>query len=110
MTAALVSTAAMSVGAVAVSLGLHPLIALLAFAAGIGAVLVAARREPDVSGPTTRAIVATAAVAVVADRHLFVASSAVAPDDVLAALVVLGAFVVPRGPRRSAPRSSSRRT
>ncbi len=100
---ALLAAAAMSAGAVAASEGLHPLIAFAAFAAGLVLLAVAPRwGDATLSPRPARAAVALATVAAVADRHLLVSSSVVAPDDVLAAIVVVGAFVLPRGPRWAA--------
>ena len=105
MIAALVSTAAMSVGAVAATLVLHPLLPFAAFALALAVMLRAARAgraDPAVPERFGRALVALAVVAAVGDRHLFVSWSGVAPDDVLAALVVAGALALPRGPRWAA--------
>jgi len=101
--AGLIVTAALSLGAVSVTLQLHPLAPFAAFALGIAVLAIGPRvrwslseRDRDLA---TRAAVAFAVLAAVGDRHLLVASRAVAPDDVLAAIVVIGALVLPAGPR-----------
>lgn len=96
--AALVAAAALSAAALTLPLGLHPAVAAVAFVAAAAAILAAAG-----SGALARlgigarsaapALLAAAAVAAVLDRHVFVSSSAVAPDDVLAAATVVAALV-----------------
>ena len=96
MIPALVSTAAMSVGTIAVALGAHAAVPVIAYALGLAALLV---RIPRIE-PGARAgrwLVAVAVVALVAHRHLFVSSSGLAPDHVLALAVVAGALGLPRG-------------
>lgn len=99
MTGALVSTALMSVGAVAIATGAPPLLPFLAYAAALLALIALAGRHVAVPERSARWLVAASVVAVVAFRHLFVTSSGVAPDHVLAGLVVLGAAAAPRGAR-----------
>lgn len=105
MTAALLATAAMSVGAVAATLGLHPLVPFAAFGLALAVLFLTVRgggAQRTVPERVGRLLVALGVLAAVADRHLFVASSAIAPDDVLAALVLVGALALPRGPRWAA--------
>jgi hypothetical protein len=99
MIAALVSTAAMSVGGVAAVIGQGAIVPFLAFAVALGVLVLAQRAELAVPARVARALVALAVIAAVAGRHVFVSSSAVAPDDLLAAIVVVGAFALPRGKR-----------
>lgn len=99
MTGALASTALMSVGAAAVTLGAHPLVPFASFAAALAALVALPGRGIAAGERAARWLVALAAAAVVAFRHLFVSSAGVAPDHVLAALVVLGAAAAPRGRR-----------
>jgi len=97
MTAALVSTAAMSIGAIAATLRLHPLVPFAAFAVALAVLVVGAVRR-RVEAPWdrfARPLVVIAVLAALLDRHVNVASSAVAPDDVLAVLVVIAAFTLP---------------
>lgn len=99
MTGALASTALMSVGAVATLLGAHPLVPFVLFAAALAALVALPERGLATGERTARWLVAVATVAVVAFRHVFVSSAGVAPDHVLAALVVLGAAAAPPGRR-----------
>jgi hypothetical protein len=94
VTAAVLATAAVSVGAVAATAGLHPLVAFVAFLVALAVLLVASlapMRRDERLAPAGRWLLPVAAVAVVADRHLFVSSAGVAPDDVLAVAAVIAA-------------------
>ena len=107
---ALLGAAAMSVGAVATSRTLEPAIPVLAYGVAIVAVLVAAFQPVTVAGAasmlayrTGLAALAVAAVVAVLDRPQLITSATVAPDDVLAGVVVVTAAAVavrsPRSPR-----------
>jgi len=104
MTVALVATMAMSAGSVARALDLHPAFSSVAFLIAVAALAAHAFRPPGapleagIADRAGRSLIAVAVVAVVAERHLLVASRAVAPDDVLA-LVVVAAMVLPGGSR-----------
>ncbi len=106
MGGALLAAAGLGIAAVAVPLGLPTVVSVAAtlFAllpvvavssgAGTGLAWVG-----DLARSAPRAVLAAAAVVAVWDRHVFVSSSAVAPDDLLAALVVVAAILLPRTPR-----------
>lgn len=101
MIPALAATGAMSVGAVAVTVGAHPLVAAGAFAAALAVLLLAQLGWiPDAAGPfpdrSTRALLALGALAVVIDRSLFVRSSGIAADELLAAAAIV-TVALPRG-------------
>ena len=96
----------MAIAAVAVPLDLAPVVpfAATAFAlAPIVALALGARpalaRLGALARARPRAVLAVAAVAAVWDRHLFVSSAGVAPDDVLAAVAVVAAIAPLRAPR-----------
>jgi hypothetical protein len=102
LAAALIAAATMSVAAVAAPLDLPPVVPFLASAVALGALLAAALGTPgwlarlgQAARRASPALLAAAAIAAVWDRHVFVSSSALAPDDVLAAATLVAA-VVPR--------------
>lgn len=95
--------------AVTLPLDLHPAVPAAAFAVALAGLLAAAAAPPGGTAGlgrlvrrSSRALIAVAVVAVVWDRHVFVSSAGIAPDDVLAALVVAGAVLLPRGARATA--------
>lgn len=109
MGGALVAAAGLGIAAVAVPLGLPtivPAVATLLAVLPVVAVSYGAEsglaRVGDLARSRPRAVLAAAAAVAVWDRHVFVSSSAVAPDDLLAALVVVAAILLPRTPRSTA--------
>lgn len=110
---ALLGAAAMSVGAVAASRTTDPLIPVLAYGVALAAVLFAALRPVlPTPEPTSRAyrvgLVALAAATAIAvlDRRELVASSVIAPDEVLAAITIAAALAVAiRSPRAPSARA-----
>ncbi len=106
--AALVAAAAMSVGAVVVPLGLPPAVALACYALALAAIVAVAigrrRLLPAVAALAehrSRVLLVAAVVAAVGDRHIFISSSTLATDDLLAVCVVVAAAFLPRTPRGS---------
>jgi uncharacterized membrane protein len=119
----------MSFGAVAVALGWHPLVAFAGFGAALGAILLSSRGGPLSSispGGTRRGdsaavtlggrawsraasliahersgriLLAAAVLAALADRHLFVASIGIAPDDAFALVAAAAILMLPRSAR-----------
>lgn len=99
----------MAVAAVAVPLDLPPVVPFVATAAALLPLLVLAAgarrglaRVGGLARRWPRPLLAAAVVAAVWDRHLFVSSAGIAPDDVLAVATVAAAVVPFRGPRATA--------
>jgi uncharacterized membrane protein len=97
---ALLGAAAMSVGAVTASRTTEPPVAVLAYGIALIAVLlaalhpVAATSIPSASAYRAGlAALAGAALITVLDRHELVASSTVAPDDLIAAVTIVAALI-----------------
>jgi hypothetical protein len=109
---ALLGAAAMSVGAVAASRTTEPFLPVLAYGAALAAVLVAALHPAAATATASTAAyrvglaaLAVAALIAVLDRHELVASSIVAPDDLLAAGTAVAALIIAaRAPRALAAR------
>lgn len=109
----LLGAAAMSVGAVAASRTTDPVVPVLAYGVALGAVLLAALHPAAAaSNPSVAAyrvgLVALAGAVLIAvlDRHELVASSVLAPDDILAAVTILAALAVAvRAPRAAGARA-----
>ncbi|MDE3113804.1 MAG: hypothetical protein KGK34_12760, partial [Chloroflexota bacterium] len=96
----------MAVAAVAVPLDLPPLVPFATTAIALAATLALAavggralERIGELARARPRALLAAATVVVVWDRHLFVSSAGIAPDDALAAASVVVALAPLRGAR-----------
>jgi hypothetical protein len=88
MIAALVSTAAMSIGAVAVAFGAHPLVGVVAFGLALAVIAVRPWRDADVSDLAQWVVLAIAVTACALDQHLYVRNANLVPD--LIAVAILG--------------------